>query len=224
MKNLLLIFAKEPKEGLVKTRLAKDIGSKMAKELYEAFLKDIMNNIFCDGLYETKILCTPESSILKLKTLLGFDNIDYQKGNGLTQRLGTAFKDSFLSGYEKVAAIGTDTPLIDSGVIRTCFDKLDAHDCVIGPASDGGYYLIGLRRQGGEIFEGISWSTKKVFSQTLDKLKKTGYSYFVTEEMSDVDELEDIIALKKYYAALTKEKKERTFNTHDFFKKNEFEA
>lgn len=218
MENLLLVFAKEPKEGHVKTRLARVIGDGPAKRVYEAFLKDTVINIRDDELYETKIVCTPESSIANLDALLGFKDISHQKGDTLTERLASAFDDSFKSGYKKVVAIGSDAPLLDRHVVRESLKRLDDSDCVIGPASDGGYYLIGMRKCDNRIFSGISWSTKKVFEQTVDRVRELGLTASIMEKMSDVDEYDDLLSLKKTFNDLTEAEKRSNINVSELFK------
>ncbi len=224
MKNILLVFAREPKEGLVKTRLAKDIGDALAKELYEAFLKDIVNNVRDDGLYETRILCTPESDIKRLRALAGCNNIQRQRGDDLTARLGGAFKDSFDAGYDKVVAIGSDAPFVNKSAIRECIDRLDDYDCVIGPAYDGGYYLIGMNRYDIGIFTGIAWSSDRVFSQTLRRLKGLGYSYYVMSEMLDVDDLDALKKFTRLYNDLTEVDKKSTINIYNLYVKKYLEG
>jgi rSAM/selenodomain-associated transferase 1 len=222
MNNLLLIYAKEPKAGLVKTRLAKDIGAELAADLYRAFLVDIVNNVRDDKNYESRIMCTPESSIANLRALLSFDNIHYQTGDTLTDRLGSAFFSSFEEGYKKVVAIGTDSPLITRDVIADSFSRLDDKDCVIGPTKDGGYYLVGLKKYTKNIFNGIFWSTDQVFSQTMERLRELDFTSSTMEMMSDIDELDDLIAFKRNYDNLPENEKERTENLYNILMGNNF--
>ena len=217
MENLLLVFAKEPKAGLVKTRLAKDIGDELAKKVYEAFLTDIALNVRDDESYDLQIVCTPESDIANLNALLDFDNIMHQQGDTLTERLSHAFGGAFYSGYKRVLAIGTDAPFVNRFTIRESIALLTDADCVIGPATDGGYYLIGMNKFVPEIFSGISWSTKKVFHETMQKVEALGLTASIMKEMSDVDNYNDLISLENRFENLTEHEKKCTLNLQKLF-------
>jgi glycosyltransferase A (GT-A) superfamily protein (DUF2064 family) len=96
-----------------------------------------------------------------------------------------------------VVTIGTDCPLVDKEIINSAFAALESKQCVLGPSLDGGYYLIGLSLLKKEVFKGISWGTKKVFSQTLDRLKRTKMNYYILKSLFDIDTSQDAALLKE---------------------------
>ena len=107
-----------------------------------------------------------------------------------------AFSDLFDQGYSKVLIIGTDCPELSPEIIIAAFDSLNTHDIVIGPARDGGYYLLGMKKLCPDLFNNISWSTDQVLQQTLRACVDSGLSNRLLDELSDIDNEEDLIALK----------------------------
>lgn len=103
-----------------------------------------------------------------------------------------AFQDGFMKGYDRICLIGSDLPEISADLIDQAFKSLTFMDTVIGPSSDGGYYLIGLKKQAEGLFDSIDWSTEKVLEQTLEKLTRKKESYFLLETKNDVDTYEDL--------------------------------
>jgi rSAM/selenodomain-associated transferase 1 len=114
-----------------------------------------------------------------------------QEGQDLGQRMANAFARSFESGMEKVVLIGTDCPTLQSQHLNQAFEALTNSDLVLGPATDGGYYLIGMKRRSDYLFEGISWSTAAVLSQTLAVATAHGLDFTLLDELSDIDTQED---------------------------------
>lgn len=187
-KNLLLIFTRNPELGKAKTRLAKSVGDKTALEIYKFLLnktKGVTQKLTCDKAvyYSVKVR---ENDI--------WDSKIYQKhkqiGDDLGIRMQNAFKNSFETGYQKVLIIGSDLYDLTLEIIEDAFTKLDTKDVVIGPAEDGGYYLLGMKILQPNIFQNKEWGTSSVRKQTLKDLEKV--SVHLLEELNDVDVIEDI--------------------------------
>jgi rSAM/selenodomain-associated transferase 1 len=153
-----------------------------------------------DKNFKRLIFYTPQDKGKEIKKWIGSDGLEFrhQKGRDLGERLCNAFRFALgRSGARRIVAIGTDSPLIDRGVVNAAFKALETKQCVLGPALDGGYYLIGLSSIEREVFKGINWGTKNVFTQTLNKLKKAGISYSLIDSSFDVDTYDDISYLKQ---------------------------
>ena len=186
--NLVLIFTRNPELGKTKTRLAKTIGDEKALTIYKFLLdktKEITTNLTCDKAvyYSVKIR---DNDI--------WDNDIYQKhqqkGEDLGFRMENAFKNSFDEKYEKVLIIGSDLYDLSPEIIQDAFNKLDSNDVVIGPAQDGGYYLLAMKNLQPHIFQNKDWGTETVRKDTLNDLQKV--TVHLLEELNDVDVFEDI--------------------------------
>jgi rSAM/selenodomain-associated transferase 1 len=187
-KNLLLIFTRNPELGKAKTRLAKTVGDETALEIYKFLLKktrDVSSKVTSDKAvyYSVKVR---ENDI--------WDSSIYQKhqqvGEDLGVRMLNAFKNGFEAGYEKVMIIGSDLYDLTSENIETAFKGLDNNDIVLGPAEDGGYYLLGMNSLHSTIFKNKNWGTATVRKDTLSDLKDK--KVFLLDELNDVDVFEDI--------------------------------
>lgn len=194
--KILIIFLKYPQPGLVKTRLATDIGKEKAASLYKKFTELIIEQVTSDD-YHLFIFYSPLDKREEIINWLGKDLEFYpQQGNNLGRRMQKAFKFAFARGAKNVAIIGTDSPLINKHMILEAFKKLEAAEAVIGPCLDGGYYLLGLNKFKDDIFEGMAWSSDRVYNQTIAKLRNLDFKFVVLEEQVDVDDIEDIKLLK----------------------------
>jgi rSAM/selenodomain-associated transferase 1 len=194
MKQAVLIFAKNLIHGEVKTRLAETIGNDRAFSVYKELLqhtKDITKNIDADKtiFYSNNI---DEKDIWKHETY----KKQMQKGNDLGERMLNAFEHAFKNGYEEVVIIGTDCFELTSSIINDAFTFLKKHDIVIGPAKDGGYYLLGMKKLYPELFQNIYWSTENVLIQTIAVCSKGSLTYHLLQQLSDVDEEKDLIKTK----------------------------
>lgn len=193
MDKSLIVFLKNPVEGKVKTRIANTAGNIKALEIYRellGILNDNLARVNCEVyLYFTE---TPME-------ISYWANANYiyrvQKGNDLGARMSAAFEDVFRDGGSqkplKVLIVGSDCPLLSAEIIDEAFLKLDKSDIVLGPAEDGGYYLLGMKKMNTELFEGVSWSTEKVLNETLDKAAGLGLSVAFTPSLFDIDTEED---------------------------------
>ncbi len=197
MKNsALIIFAKNPEAGKVKTRLAATIGNEQALAVYNHLLN---HTVSCTEylpidkfvFYSNNI---PHEDVWDLKHYFK----DLQIGKDLGERMKNAVDATFEKGYEKIVIIGTDCPELTGGIIMNAFEYLQNNDLVIGPAEDGGYYLIGSKKLHTEIFEDIKWSTAEVLNETIRKLNSLQLSYFLLPELNDIDEEKDLITLTNY--------------------------
>jgi len=201
-KNLLLIFIRNPKLGQVKTRLAKDIGAVNALNIYH-FLsshtcKITQQVVHCDKqVWYSEFI--DKDDIWSSET---FEK-QVQKGNNLGERLQNAFEEGFTKGYEKIIVIGSDLFEIHELEIQESFDILNTKEAVIGPAKDGGYYLIGFSKcMPSDIFTGISWGENSVLQETKKRLIGTKYQELALK--NDIDYLEDIINIPEFQCFLKK--------------------
>ena len=187
--NLLLIFTRNPELGKAKTRLAKTVGDETALEIYKFLLektRDVSSKVTSDRAvyYSVKIR---ENDI--------WDSTIYQKhqqvGKDLGIRMLNAFKNGFEAGYEKVMIIGSDLYDLTSENIENAFNELNNNDLVIGPAEDGGYYLLGMNSLHSTIFKNKNWGTETVREDTLSDLKDKKVK--LLEFKNDIDIYEDIV-------------------------------
>lgn len=187
-KELLIIFTKNPKLGKVKTRLAKTVGDEKALEIYKFLLdhtQQITQNLNCEkAVYYSD----------KINTEDIWDNNIYQKhlqyGKDLGERMQNSFSESFENGYGKVVIIGGDIYDLESNIIEETFKKLDINDVIIGPAKDGGYYLIAMKTTRIDIFKNKDWGTSSVREDTMKDLTKV--KVHLLRELNDIDVIEDV--------------------------------
>jgi rSAM/selenodomain-associated transferase 1 len=189
---LLLIFIKNPHPGKVKTRLGATIGDEAAVEVYKklmAITREASLHVDCDRHlhYGDYINTDDDWNPNHFEKHLQVDG-------DLGARMHHAFDLGFRSGYKKVMIIGSDCPDMDAGLMEEAFKSLDEHNLVIGPAEDGGYYLLGMSKPF-ELFSDMQWSTESVYEQTLERAKKQNASIATMPVLSDLDTIED---LEKY--------------------------
>jgi rSAM/selenodomain-associated transferase 1 len=193
-KNTLIIFLKYPEAGKVKTRLAKDIGNNEAARIYSLMTLNIIESVVAPECYNTIIFYDPPEKEQEIKNWVGKKEIQYspQEGNTLGDRISNAFKVVFSSGIEKAVIIGTDCLDVSSDIINVAIHLLDETEVVLGPAEDGGYYLLALNKYRPEIFQDIDWSTKHVLEQTVLKIVENKLTYHKLKTLKDIDTVEDI--------------------------------
>lgn len=190
MKNLLIIFVKNPKIGKVKSRLANSIGEEKALSVYKKLLlktNEVVIDLNLDKcVYYSESIDQEDlwenSIFLKAK----------QKGENLGVRMRNAFNEAFENSYDKICLIGSDIMELTDEIIVQAFDHLDTHDIVLGPSIDGGYYLIGMKSPVSYVFENKKWGTGEVLKATLDDINKMLLKYFLLPILNDIDEIEDI--------------------------------
>lgn len=192
--DLLVVFAREPVPGCVKTRLAKDVGTEVAAALYDLILRHIVKSVISPQ-YDIVLCKTPESGRAFFEGLVPGAVVRNQPEGDIGEKMSGVFKTEFACGYRRICLIGTDCPGISSSGILRAFEILGKSELVLGPSSDGGYYLIGLSVFYPELFEGIAWSTDKVLSRTLGIADSLDIGFGSLEVMTDIDE---IAGLEKY--------------------------
>jgi len=189
MKRALIIFAKNEVLGKVKTRLAATTGNDKALSVYKTLVEHthsitrvlpVKKKLYYSDFIEQKD--TWENEVFE-KNL--------QQGLDLGMRMYNAFEKVVDEGYEDASIIGTDCMELSSGIIMKSFEYLIFFDVVIGPAKDGGYYLLAMKSAHKELFENIIWSTENVLQQTLEICDQQGLSVQLLEELSDIDNEED---------------------------------
>ena len=189
-KNLLIIFYRNPELGKVKTRLAKTLGDEKALAIYlklSSHTRAITENLAIDKvIYYSNFVDTEDA----------WPNTTFQKklqnGNDLGEKMNNAFVEGFQSGYERVCIIGTDCLELSKDIIQQAFDQLVCYDAVIGPAKDGGYYLLGMKKPMPELFKNKAWSSDTVATDTIQNFKDLSLSYAQLAVLTDVDEEKDL--------------------------------
>lgn len=199
MDDLLIIFVKNTIKGKVKTRLAQDIGDDQALLVYKRLLEKTAA-VVSEGQFAKWVFYSDQIEENDLwEAGIGKK---LQKGSDLGEKMANAFKDGFDANFRRICIIGSDCYELNIEIIWSAFDQLKTHDCVIGPANDGGYYLLGMTAFNDEVFEAKDWSTDQVFPQTLESFKSQNLFYHQLPELTDIDTLED---LQKFPQILPKE-------------------
>ena len=193
-KRGVILFVKLPEKGRVKSRLALHIGEDAALHLYENMVLDVLD-MLKKGRFPFRICFTPLDAHDQMAGWLG-QEYDYlpQNGDNLGDRMEDAFDSVFAGGVQEALLIGSDIPGLTTDVIDEAFAALLKNDAVIGPADDGGYYLIGFRKKSFApgIFHDIAWSTGTVFRETMAKLREESLKVHVLPELTDIDTVEDL--------------------------------
>lgn len=204
--NHIGMFAKFWQPGQVKTRLA-TLGIHAASEIYFEFLSHLLTQLRSSGHFRS-IVFSPDHRQEEFRRLAGPEwKLVPQVDGDLGTRLRAFFARTFLGNQSpdsvmndsttaggvnrKIIVIGSDCPLIQPALLESAFEKLDHCPAVIGPSTDGGYYLIGLRQPCDNIFQNIAWSTSKVCSQTMAVLREQQIDFDLLPEMNDVDDIDD---------------------------------
>ncbi len=190
MKSALIIFAKNPQLGKVKTRLAATIGDEKALAIYNQLLSHT-EAIASKVNYDKYVFY---SNYVDQDDLWNNDLFfkELQNGINLGDRMTNAFRTIFGKGHHRIVIIGTDCPEISTANIESAFQSLDENEIVIGPAHDGGYYLIGMKQEHRSLFENISWSTATVLWETLAKCKSLNLNYQLLPTLRDIDREDDL--------------------------------
>lgn len=212
-KNALVVFVKAPIAGKVKTRLAATIGNDAALEVYRVIAEHVVQGarhshsvqttpdmVVTSEKYDVLLFVDSEAGQPDVAQWLGGE-LRVQRGSDLGQRLVHAFEDCF-KNYERVVVIGSDAPFV-SPLTDDAFVALQKHGCVLGPAFDGGYYLVGLNRNTRnwrELFDDIPWSTSSVFVETVRNARAAGgIDVYLLRAMHDLDTASDMRAITLAY-------------------------
>ncbi len=199
----LIIFAKDPVPGKVKTRLAPYVTLTDAAELYKAFIADTISKTDRLECEQVTIAYTPSNAESRFRAICG-QSVNYipQKGHNLGERMKNAFTHSFDKGPGRTVIIGTDSPTLPVSYLRDAFDVLKEVSVTIGPTFDGGYYLIGLSERNDTILDEIDWSTSRVFSQTLTKIQSINRQFHVLPPWYDVDTSDNLEFLRSHILSM----------------------
>jgi rSAM/selenodomain-associated transferase 1 len=187
------IFVKAPRPGRVKTRLAVELGRRAATRLYRRMGRDIVAAAAGVADRTTVWFAPRRGGAAVRRWLAGLAGLEFraQTGRTLGDRLAAAFAREFATGARHVVIIGSDCPDLDARRLRAAFAALRRRDVVLGPALDGGYYLIGLARPAPRLFRGIAWSTAGVAAQTLRRARALGLGWHLLPALRDVDTAAD---------------------------------
>ncbi|NJB86138.1 hypothetical protein GGR26_001906 [Lewinella marina] len=186
----VIVMVKNPIPGKTKTRLAQDVGNDMALEMYGILCRHTRDQLLAlEGVtrylhYSDHVAVDddwPNRAFIKL----------VQVGQGLGERMAAAFDHAFVRGHERVIIIGSDCPGLTANILRQALSELERHALVVGPANDGGYYLLGMRHPHPELFADMEWSTSAVLDETLARAQVQGLPVARLPVLSDVDHLED---------------------------------
>ncbi len=207
----LIIFAKAPIEGYVKTRLCPPLTPDEAASLHGSLVLDVLDR--CQSLRGIDCILAGAPTrehpfFAAMKTRFKIP-VWEQVGDDLGARMAQAFQSALGSSYQSAIIIGTDIPGITAPLITMASKSLQDHDMVIGPTVDGGYYLVGLRAPAPELFENIPWSTDTVFSLTQEKAKAIDLSLKILPKLRDLDTVEDL----QVFIQESKDRKSQIFSS-----------
>ncbi len=202
--SCILFFMRCPEMGEMKKRLSTHLDDEFILRLHENFIRDHLATLEELEEKETDLwICTShEMSVEECTVWLGRDRTGVvvpQEGSDIGERMKNCFLRAFENGYRRAILMGSDIPDLPGGIILQALHSLETHDSVIGPSTDGGYYLIGFTRKTfiPRIFENIPWSTEKTLGKTLEVLEEHGLNKHLLPEWNDVDTFHDLIELVK---------------------------
>ncbi len=193
--EVLVIMARYPEEGAVKTRLSRDLGPRLTHRLYRAFIDDLAEKF---GFLTRPLIWyyVPESAPFPQLFSHRFP-CRPQSGSSLQERMLRIFEDLLREGYRRVVVIGADVPHIPVDAVDEAFDSLKASDAVFRPSFDGGYHLVGLRAVQ-DLFSGIEMGTDHVHRETMERAASMGLSVHCLAPSFDIDTVEDVNRLRQF--------------------------
>jgi rSAM/selenodomain-associated transferase 1 len=184
----LIIFIRNPEKGKVKTRLAAEVGEERALAIYQALLGHV--RLVSKAFSCRRLLYYSHFVDREDEWSSRFFSKRQQRGKDLGDRMNQAFIET-LKEAERAVIIGSDCPLLSTVHLQEAFSRLSEKDYVVGPAEDGGYYLLGMKEPSSFLFENMKWSTPDVCRQTLDRIRQKGKSVHILPTLSDVDYASD---------------------------------
>ena len=202
--NTFGMFVKQPCAGKVKTRLAAGWDDERAARLYESFVLDLAER-FRTGVDQRTLCFAPDvdEAAAYFREIARDDYVLWpQPNDSLGRRMHQFFVERLLEPDDRVVIIGSDSPTLPAAYVDDAFDRLRNCDCVIGPATDGGYYLIGQRFLGKDLFEEIEWSSRKVLLQTVERVGSLGMTLSLLPPWYDVDTADDVKMMQGHIAAM----------------------
>lgn len=194
----VLIFAKAPEAGQVKTRLAKSVGSEEAVEIYRGMIRDLLRGLGSGDELDIEVMWSGSRDVPGNVLIETFSphRLSRQIGHDLGERMTTAISErALLQRTRQIIAIGTDLPDLERSDLEAAFSLLDSCEWVIGPAIDGGYYLIGCRSDSfdARVFEGIHWGKSSVLEATTERIRELGAAVALLPERADIDDIDDLV-------------------------------
>jgi uncharacterized protein len=197
LKSALIVFAKEPRAGKVKTRLSPFLSPEEGAKLYAAFLQDALQQYTAVDA-DIRVYLGGEKDTLPAEWLPPNSTLHHQKGIDLGERMLNAFVESFVAKYQRLVIIGTDHPTLPTDFIHAAFDVLQhKKSVVLGGSEDGGFYLLGMNHLYAEAFEEMNYSHENVLEDTLDRLDETDADITLLPEWYDIDVPQDLIRLEQ---------------------------
>ena len=191
----LIVFVKRPRAGEVKTRLGREIGAEDAAALYRVMAEGVLRATSApDAAHDRVVLYAPAEADGEIGRWLPHERRAPQADGDLGHRMAHAFARAFAEGATRAVLIGTDAPGLGRVHVERAFEALREVDLALGPAHDGGYYLIGLTAPRPDLFAGIAWSTATVRADTLQRARALGLRHRLLPELRDVDTLADVRA------------------------------
>jgi len=194
-RDRLVIFTRYPEPGRTKTRLVGVLGAQGAADLQKAMTeRTVQTARRVRARIDVDVeICFDGGKERRMRRWLGADlHFRRQTGADLGERMSNAFRAGFRAGGRRIVLVGADCPKLTVEVLQGAFQALERHEVVIGPARDGGYYLIGLTGAGPDLFRGIPWGTDRVLPMALERLESAGISWALGDELVDVDTAEDL--------------------------------
>jgi uncharacterized protein len=190
----IIIFVRYPVKGQVKTRLAKTTSPEFALNFYKLCAENLIRNIKKVPSINRFVFYSNKNEKTEIINWLGSKLLFApQEGDDLGSRMKNAFEKVFGAGSQKVIIVGTDIPDLSKEIIVEAFELLDSNDVVIGPAKDGGYYLLGMKKMHTQLFDKIEYSTSSVLSETFLKMKELNLIYYLLPELRDIDTEDDLL-------------------------------
>lgn len=202
-KDCILFFVKSPEQTTVKSRLAEAVGAETARELYRNFVLDMLDipyDVTAKDQHDLRVCFYPPEAGQEIQDWLGSSYAFVpQQGNDLGERMQNAFLTGFAAGYSRALLLGSDTPDLTISIITEGLSRLTSHHAVIGPACDGGYYLLGLQSEAflPAIFCGMPWSTGEVYARTMEVFQRAHAKVSVLPPWRDIDTIADLQYLRE---------------------------
>ncbi|MGA7937789.1 MAG: TIGR04282 family arsenosugar biosynthesis glycosyltransferase [Kovacikia sp.] len=222
----LIIFTRYPEPGKAKTRLIPALGPRGAAELHRQMAEYTLAQV---RQFRAMRSLSVEvrfvgGDLTQMEGWLGSDLAYKPQGAGdLGDRMFHACQSAWNDGYHSMVILGTDCPELDAALLQKAFQELQQQDLVVGPATDGGYYLIGLRQPVPELFQGITWSTSTVFQQTLEIAAALGLTIACLPTLSDVDQPEDLKIWQRRMGSGARGVEHGGSRGNDFYRHSDFE-